>query len=287
MYPSTISTFSKVSPSDRLNNPSHSALENQQSSTIGQIQAVVGLSGDAPGTVIGDLRSSSSNGGGHVQTANKGGTGQTSYTKGDLLIATSSSVLSRLAVSSTTGEFLQVDTTQATGMRWGASGTKLVISTTSVSVARGAASALTTLFATSIAGSVMGNISGIRFTGQIPKFEAQGVDNFVLNVNYGVNTIASFTMTAGASIIGAKGEIQGMIVNNNAATSQIGYVKMLAAGDLFGPQGDRIQFGYAYNYGSASVNSSIDQNLIIQGQFSGVSNKNSILTGLFVVEKIS
>lgn len=119
-YPSTITAFPSPTPSSRLNSPSHSTLENLQSSTITQIQAVVGLAGDSStlGTIIGDVRSPDSNGGGHIQTANKGGTGQISYTKGDILIAQSQSVLSKLAVG-TDGLALVADSGQPAGVRWG------------------------------------------------------------------------------------------------------------------------------------------------------------------------
>ena len=48
-----------------------------------------------------------------------GGTGQTSYTKGDL-IAANSSTLAKLAIGSTTGHVLTVDPAEATGMKWAA-----------------------------------------------------------------------------------------------------------------------------------------------------------------------
>ena len=84
MFPSILDTFSRPTPTDRLNNPSHSALHNTVSSALGQIQAVIGLNtgpnASAVGTLMNDIHSPDSNGGGHVQTANKGGTGQTQYT---------------------------------------------------------------------------------------------------------------------------------------------------------------------------------------------------------------
>lgn len=122
-FPSTFSAFNRPTSSDRLNSPSHSALHNTVSSALGQVEAVIGLSGDssALGTLIGDARSPNSNGGGHVQTANKGGTGQTSYTKGDVLVAQSTSVLSKLAVGNN-GLALIADSTTSTGVAWGVPG---------------------------------------------------------------------------------------------------------------------------------------------------------------------
>lgn len=123
MYPSTFSAFNRPAAGDKLNSPSHAALHNTVSSAVGQLEAVIGLAGASStiGTLIGDLRSPGSDGGGHVQTASKGGTGQTSFTKGDLLVASSASVLTKLAVG-TAGQALIVDSAQPTGVKWGVPG---------------------------------------------------------------------------------------------------------------------------------------------------------------------
>lgn len=120
-YPSTFSSFNRPASSDRLNSPSHSALHNTVSSAVGQVEAVIGLtgSGSVLGTLIGDLRSPSSDGGGHVQTANKGGTGQTSFNKGDLLVGQSSSVLVKLGVG-VDNQVIVADSSVASGIKWGA-----------------------------------------------------------------------------------------------------------------------------------------------------------------------
>lgn len=51
--------------------------------------------------------------------ASKGGTGNTSYTKGDLLAASSSTALSKLGVG-TNGQVLRANSSTATGLEWGA-----------------------------------------------------------------------------------------------------------------------------------------------------------------------
>lgn len=116
-YPSTLSSLTDPQATDRLNSPSHSALHQAENAAIEAIEAFVGTSSSTAGTLIYDIRAAASNGGGHVQTADKGGTGQTSYTKGDILVASSSSVLTRLAVG-TNGRFLTSDSTAATGVNW-------------------------------------------------------------------------------------------------------------------------------------------------------------------------
>lgn len=132
-FPSVYNSFNRPTASDRLNNPGHSALHNTVSSALGQVEAVIGLStSSAVGTLMYDVRSPDSNGGGHVQTANKGGTGQTSYTKGDILVASSSSVLTKLAVGSN-DQVLVADSAVATGVKWAAVPAIVVSSTIAVS----------------------------------------------------------------------------------------------------------------------------------------------------------
>jgi len=121
-FPSVLNSFTRPTSTDRLNSPSHSALHNTVSSALGQVEAVIGVDGanSVVGTLMYNVRSPASDGGGHVQVANKGGTGQTSYTKGDILVAQSSSVLTKLAISATDGQVITSDSTAATGISWGA-----------------------------------------------------------------------------------------------------------------------------------------------------------------------
>src|SRR3990167_4002761 len=118
-FPSVLNTFNRPTTTDRLNSPSHSALHNTVSSALGQVEAVIGVAGanSVVGTFEYDVRSPASGGGGHVQVANKGGTGQTSYSKGDVLVAQSSSVVTKLAVGGA-GQYLAVDSGTATGVNW-------------------------------------------------------------------------------------------------------------------------------------------------------------------------
>lgn len=118
-FPSTISTFTNPNPTDRLNSPSHSGIETVQNTALLEIERVVGTDSSVIGTIIGDLRNVNSSGGGHVQTANKGGTGQTGFAKGDLLVASSASVLSKQTVG-TNGFVLTADSNQSSGVKWAA-----------------------------------------------------------------------------------------------------------------------------------------------------------------------
>lgn len=122
-FPSTLTTYTNPAATDKLNSPSHSGIETNQNSGLKQVEAVIGVEGSS--SVVGTLqyliKSPASDGGGHIQTANRGGTGQTAYSKGDLLIASSASVISKLAVGSD-GAILTADSTQSSGIKWGTAG---------------------------------------------------------------------------------------------------------------------------------------------------------------------
>lgn len=121
-YPSVIGSLTNPLPSNTLNNPSHSGLHQSENGEIIAIETFVGTTSSAVGTLIYDIRAAASGGGGHIQTATLGGTGQTTYIKGNLLVAQSSNVLTKLAVG-TDGQALIADSSQATGMKWGTPGT--------------------------------------------------------------------------------------------------------------------------------------------------------------------
>lgn len=134
-YPSAVATLTNPSATDKLNSPSHSSIHTAVNTEAIQIQTFVGTLSSAVGTLVYDVRAAASNGGGHVQTASKGGTGQTSFTKGDILVATSASVLTKLAISGTDGYALVADSTQAAGVKWALPGnlpSVLTVSTSSV-----------------------------------------------------------------------------------------------------------------------------------------------------------
>ncbi len=288
MFPSTLTSFNYPSASDRLNNPSHSALHNVVSSALGQVETVIGLSGDNSvlGTILGDLRSPASGGGGHVQAVNKGGTGQISYTKGDLLVASSSSVLSKLSISSVTGEFLQVDPNQSGGIKWGSGANKLLVTSSVVNIDKWQSSAINVLFAASVTGSLLGINGAIKYTGAFTKLNMN--DQLTIKVNLGNNSVVSMVTDGGGigSVIGS-GKLEGMIIANSSSTIQLGYAHLESGNNYVdGGGSSKVMRARAYGYGQSSVSTSSPQDLIITGQFNGNTSANSILTGFFVVEKI-
>lgn len=117
-FPSVVATLTDPLANQFLNAPSHSSIHTAVNHEVIQIETFIGTSSSAVGTLYYDIRSPNSGGGGHVQTANLGGTGQTGYAKGDLLVASSSSVLTRLAVPSVNGYTVVSDSTQFAGVKW-------------------------------------------------------------------------------------------------------------------------------------------------------------------------
>ncbi len=153
-YPSLLSVISNPQATDRLNSPSHSSIHQAENTAITEIETFVGTISSTPGTLIYDIRSANSNGGGHVQTAALGGTGQTAFIKGDVLIASGSSVLTKLAVG-TAGQVLTVNSGAATGVSWqpGAASTRLFAQQSVATYTAGASSVQAVYYAASVIGS--------------------------------------------------------------------------------------------------------------------------------------
>lgn len=116
-YPSTIGSFTNPNASDKLSSPSHSSIETAQNTALTELQTFVGTLSSTAGTLIYDIRATASDGGGHIQGVNKGGTGLTSYAKGDLIVATSQSVLAKLGVGSD-AQVLTADSNSQAGLKW-------------------------------------------------------------------------------------------------------------------------------------------------------------------------
>lgn len=286
-YPSTITAFSNPIPSDRLNSPSHSSVETAQNTGLTELQTYIGVTtgvtASAAGTLLYDIKAPDSDGGGHVQTANKGGTGQTSFTKGNILVAANSSTLSKLAVG-TQGQILAVDNTTDTGLSWSTGLSKVAINTASILVS--VKTVTVPMFATSILGSTLSTNNGVRFTGVIRNMTLIS-ESLRIQVEYGNNVVASVTtaITQAASFL--SGTLNGILVGNGGISSQLGYVSVDTANNVANIGAGIGGKFHTLIQGSSSVESSATQNLIISATFTeGAGNLSSIATGMFVVEKI-
>lgn len=273
-YPSTISSFTNPQGSEKLNSPSHSAIEVAQNTALTEIMNAVGTDASTIGTIIGDLRNANSGGGGHVQSANKGGTGQTSFTKGDVLVATSSSVLSKLALGTDT-QVLTVDSNQQAGIKWSNPGaSKIFIGTNSVVIST---TSQATMFAVSVAGGTLSSVNGVRFEVPIEIDRINGGNSHHYRLNYGGNMVASVTLTGfPADANSVKGVINGYLFANNAVSSQIGFI-----GINVGIASLQTAFNYG-GVGTIGKDSSTEQPL----QVTAETNNNPVNVRMFVVEKI-
>lgn len=262
-YPSTISTLANPSPTDKLSSPSHSTLHDNENDGIVEIQTFVGTLSSTQGTLIYDIRSSSSNGGGHVQTAAKGGTGQTSFNKGDILVGQSSSVVTKLAVSSVAGQVLTVDSAQALGVKWAdaPSGTRVQINTSTITIA--STTGQIPIATASIVGSVLGSANGVRFNIPVIAYFGNG-GNMQVALNYGQNQVATFPLVSPGNGASVAGNIEGMIVGAGSTSTQKGFIKSMlfengAEANAQANVGFTKTFGYSF--GTSSVVSNTTQQL--------------------------
>jgi len=285
-YPSTISTISSPSPTDRLNSPSHSGVENAQSSAIGEIENFIGLAGNSStvGTLLYDIRSSDSNGGGHVQTAVKGGTGQTTYTKGDILVAQSPSVLTKVAIGND-GDILKVNSSTASGVNWIQDSTPKVI--TSVLTTLVPPGTETSIVSVTVNGSTLGSTNAFFSRINLTLDKAAGANHSVIGrIYYGGDRVGSVLFSSKAAIEASSvfSVIEHTMVEDGPTNRQQN------ATTLFIPVPSvKSELTLApYNTMTSSIESSANQTFGITLQSSGSGGTPGRVTvNTLVVEKIS
>lgn len=283
-FPSTITSFSYPTPTDKLSSPSHSTLENTQSSAIGQLQAFIGTESSAVGTLQYDIRSTDSNGGGHIQSANKGGTGQTSYAKGDILVATSSSVIAKLAAG-VDNQVLTANSSVAAGMYWGVpSRTKIAISGSVAGMANNTV-AETSIMSVTIPASTLGASNAVRAKVFVNVWKNNTASSVLLKANYGSNQVASVLLLGNPADV-TSGTLDFTLLANNSVSSQVGFLQVnlgVNKNTLAGHTSSMIQ---SYVPGVSSVNSDDSAILGITARFSDIDAGSSIVINGYTVEKI-
>lgn len=275
-YPSLISALTNPLSTDRLNSPSHSGVEQAQNTNITAIQTFMGVEGPSStvGTLIYDVRSPGSSGGGHVQTAVLGGTGQVTYTKGDVLIAQSASVLGKLSVGAD-GQILKANSSVAAGINWVDNTSNKVATNTSVFVIpqSGEYSILTV----SIPGSTLGTSNAVRTTAYLTNVDVANNSRFMARILYGGGYVTSIVGT-GAAQVNATGYIRNTIIANNSTALQRHIVEMVVESTPSVLNGSRNMV-----IATSSVNSTANQNVGMTMEF-GIGNGASVWG--YVVEKI-
>lgn len=286
MFPSVLNTFARPDANDRLNSPSHSALHNAVSSALGQVQAVIGAEG--PSSVAGSfqylVKSPASDGGGHVQTAAKGGTGQTSYAKGDVLVAQSSSVLAKLNAGSQ-GQVIVADNSTATGIRWGGP-VKLGQNASIITLVTAGE---TSLMSVSIPSSVLSTSNTVRATLWVSAYTVgNAADTLMLRANYGANSLGSVLLASSAtSSASVKGKIEYVLHANNSASLQRGQVLVRLGADRLNVAQSSFLGIDAFRTGTSSINSASAANMGMTGQWATANAGTRLDIDGYLVEIIS
>lgn len=288
MFPSILNTFTYPQATDRLNNPSHSSMHSAVASIVGQVQAVIGTNTtSALGTIIGDLRNPLSNGGGHVQTAVKGGTGQTTFTKGDLLVATSASVLTKLAVG-VDGQLLSANSSTASGVQWGGAGVnKINLNASVVSVPNAIGDF--SILSVNVPGSTLGTNNAVRATMYLSNINFATNGSVLVKATYGGGVIASMILkhSNGGALNqnSVSGTLQYTILGNTATNQQRGILYLTTSPQMQSVTGISSVSGYnLYNMNVTSVESSANQTMGVTINPSSIFQVNVDAT---IVEKIS
>lgn len=284
VFPSSIASLTNPQASDRLNSPDHAAQHADANDNIEAIETKVGVDGSAVTTSLDYIiKNPSSNGGGHVQTANKGGTGQTTYTKGDLLVATSSSVLAKLAVG-LDGQALIANSSVSAGVNWANTSNNKVAVSASIS-SNGASSVTeTSIFSISVPGSVLGINNLVRANLYVSNYAKGTTSSVLFWATYGGARVASVMLLGSSSI--PRGKIEYILFANQSATAQRGNVIM----DLNAPRPNTafssVSAVQMFATGTASVQSSANQTMGMTFRFSDSDPSNDFTINGYTVEKI-
>lgn len=288
MFPSTLSTFNRPTTTDRLNSPSHSALHNTVSSALGQVEAVMGARGDSSvvGTINSAVFSPGSTGGGHVQGAAFGGTGQTTFAKGDILVAQSASILSKLSVGAN-GQVLSIDSSQSSGIKWITPLTGKVFSSVIGSILINS-SAETSIFSVSIPASTLGS-SGIIRNKIFINFPGTSMSTgatVVLKAVYGGTGVASVIFSPQFNAAGSiMGTVETTMIGNGTTSAQntTVYAYVGTPSILEG----LTNFISKYDTNVSSVKSDVDQIFGMTAQWSTANLQNQLKYDTVIVESIT
>lgn len=300
-WPSTVTVYTNPQPTDKLNSPSHSSIETAQNTGLTELQTFIGtLPASALGTILYDVRSPDSNGGGHVQTVNKGGTGQTTYTKGDVLIASSSSVLAKLAVG-IDNQVLTANSSVAAGVQW----TNVTQFTNKIGVSAVSSTAgenttvETSIFSVTVPGSVLGTSGAVRATLFVNNFiSGGGISSVFVNANYGSSTVSSLVFVATPQDSDqSKGKIEFDILANGSTTSQRNILslnlipnRLLSPVNLVGGVGgynNSVAGWVGYKSSVASVDSNAPQTIGMTVRFNVSGTGTKFTYDGYTIEKIN
>lgn len=288
-YPSTISSLTDPQASDRLNNPSHSGLHQAENTAIEEVQTFIGTLSSAVGTLVYDIRAAASDGGGHVQTAVKGGTGQTTYTKGDLLVATGGSVLAKFAVG-LDGQLLKANSSVAAGVQWAENSTPKIANSGSTMTLGAGTVAETSILSVVVPASTLGTNNAVRARLFVAGIGTGATTSIMLRANYGSGYVSSVVLLGdgnGAVAGGFKGTIDYTLIANNSRTSQMGILQVETYQDVKSFTSPSIFGVTTYSSGTASVLSDSNQTIGITVKFSDTNASNGVVLNGYTVEKIT
>ncbi len=280
MYPSTIAALANPQATDRLNSPSHSGIEQAQNTNITAIENFIGTEGSssAVGTLIYDVRSPASDGGGHVQAASKGGTGQTQYAKGDLLVGQSNSVLTRLVIGSD-NQVLQANSSAAAGINWINNPTPKVIANASIFAISGGGD--TSIMTATLPASTLGTSNVVIGKTFINASDIRS--SVIVKGMYGGTVVTSVVASSGLPGVRAvTGTVTHTLIGNNSDNSARSYLEVTLE-SVTPDFGARTSIWSFYDTNITSVGSGASQTF---GATAQTVASGDVVFGGYIIQKI-
>lgn len=199
-------------------------------------------------------------------------------TKGDIFVATGASTVVRQAIGSD-NQILVADSAQTNGLKWATNVTTKKVSIDVSNTTLTTTVTETTLYTVSIPGGTLSTNNGLRFRISITDLDmGNNPTNLTIRMKYGGTTMAtvvSANVTSGATNL--QGHIEGYILAAGTTSSQEGQCS------LHFNEGNGY---YAAHSGTAAIDSTSSQNLVITAQFS-TATSSGMTVGNISVEQIA
>lgn len=204
----------------------------------------------------------------------------TSVAQGDILYRNGSSTWVNLAPG-TSGQFLKTQGASA-NPTWADVTTGFILDKVTANTTVSGTTAETTLYSKSVAGGTLSTSNSLRLTVRITDLDLADAESVILRFKYGGTTLASVTITnsTGGTVSNVQLRLTGTVNADGATNAQLGDLWVASTGSTLTMAPD-------YGAGTAAIDSTSAQTLLLSSDFSSASATDSITIGYAILETLS
>jgi len=208
----------------------------------------------------------------------------TSVAQGDILYRNGSSTWVNLAPG-TSGQYLQTQGASA-NPQWANVTSGFVIDKVTANTTLASSATETNLYSKSIDANTLSTNAMLRLTVQVTDYDSIVSEVFVLRFKYGGTTMATITITNDncTATTNATMILQFYVQGDGATNAQRGFA--VARGSALAGNSTDVNGSDGYSSGSAAIDSTSAQTLLVTGDWTSSSASNSITVGTAILEKL-